>query len=189
MARSNPLRKIVTVAALGAAVAGTYQLGSALFGDEAADVRHLANQVWIERIPGDDRDMIHHLVLIEDGRDRFGAFGKSSQWRHFIEIFRWTREDSRLAIVLPQERKRVDLDARVWDCDGEAPAPFQLCLELTNKKGKKARYFSRYDWAIDGQDAAAVAAAHPELAPVLSDIHKPAEVDAADFTVVDDLGE
>lgn len=194
MARSTS-SKIFALIAVGALALGTYKLGAAaidMFAGESDSIeaKRLANQVWIERLPKDDRDMIHHLVLIEDGGDRFGAFGKSSQWRHFIELFRWAREENRLTILLPQERKRLDLGVKVWNCEGEAPAPFQLCLELTNKK-QSHRYYSRHDWSIDsGPDAfAQVVAAHPELAGALKDLpaNPQGDIDAAAFETAQDL--
>lgn len=184
MARSNT-RTLVALATVGTLVLGTYKLGSALLGDDSLSAQRLANQVWIERLPKDDRDMINHLVLVEDGRDRFGAFGKSSQWRHFIEIFRWSREDDRLTLLLPQDRKRLDLGVRVWDCEGEAPAPFQLCLELSNKS-RKVLYYSRHDWTLDSLPE------HPELTQLLdAPVPVPAvdQVDADAFVVVDDFAE
>lgn len=197
MARSTS-SKIFALVAVGALALGTYKLGTAavdLFAGESAETvtaKRLANQVWIERLPRDDRDMIHHLVLVEDGGDRFGAFGKSSQWRHFVELFRWAREDSRLTILLPQERRRLDLGVKVWNCEDEAPAPFELCLELTTSKNKVMRYFSRHDWAIDSADPEALArliVANPELAGALKELpaNPQTDLDAAAFTFVEDL--
>ena len=183
MARSTSTRKLAALITVGALAFGTYKLGSAVLGDDSLSAQRLANQVWIERLPKDDRDMINHLVLVEDGRERFGAFGKSSQWRHFVEIFRWSREDERLTLLLPQERKRLDLGVRVWDCEGEAPAPFQLCLELSNKS-RKIQYYSRRDWTIDSLGE------HPELTAVLeAPTPVPAIADADDFVAVDELTE
>lgn len=191
MARSSMTRNLAVLAvlaAIGALTVGTYKLGAALLGAGAGAPR-LHNQVWIERLPVDDRDMIHHLVLVDDEGERFGAFGKSSQWRHFVELFRWAREDARLTLLLPQERRRLDLGVKVWECAGEAPAPFQLCLELSNKR-KTMRYYSRHDWSLDGADSlAAVTAAHPELARVLELPAATPALDAefaAGFTVTDD---
>ncbi|HEY8380416.1 MAG TPA: hypothetical protein VIK91_28230 [Nannocystis sp.] len=139
-----------------------YELG--FVGDTQGELEHLSNQVWIERLPQNDRDQIHHLVLLEQGRDRVGGFGRSSQWRHFLEIFMWHREGKRLTLHLPQDRIRLDLEARVWDCEDEAPAPFELCLELTGQRGHTARYYSRRDWVIDGNSAPAIAGL-PEVVP------------------------
>ena len=197
MARSTS-SKIFALVAVGALALGTYKLGTAavdLFAGESAEAitaKRLANQVWIERLPRDDRDMIHHLVLIEDGGDRFGGFGKSSQWRHFVELFRWAREEHRLTILLPQERRRLDLEVKVWNCEDEAPAPFQLCLELTTSKNQVMRYYSRHDWSIDSTDPESLAqlvVANPELAGALKELpaNPQATVDAAAFTLVDEL--
>lgn len=196
MARSTLTRKILALAALGALTIGTYQVGTTvldMFADRSVEAKRLANQVWIERLPTDDRDMIHHLVMVEDGGDRFGAFGKSSQWRHFVELFRWAREENRLTILLPQERKRLDLTVKVWNCEGEAPAPFQLCLELSNNR-KTSKYYSRHDWSIDAADPDALAelvAATPQLAGALELPTAPAgaDLDASAFTLVEEFAE
>lgn len=183
MARSTSTRKLAALITVGALAFGTYKLGSAVLGDDSLSAQRLANQVWIERLPKDDRDMINHLVLVEDGRERFGAFGKSSQWRHFVEIFRWAREEHRLTLLLPQERKRLDLGVRVWDCEDEAPAPFQLCLELSNNK-RKILYYSRHDWTLDSLGE------HPELTQVIAaPTPVPAIANAADFVASDELTE
>ncbi len=190
MARTT--RKFVALAVIGAGLFGTYKLGAAVFGEEVAQVR-LANQVWIERLPADDRDMIHHLVLVEDGSDRFGAFGKSSTWRHFVEVFVWKASGQTLALDLPQDRKRVDLGYKVWECEGKAPRGFQLCLELTNKNGRSATYYSRHDWRIDGtspEALAALAEAQPQIAPLLEELaERPAAFDASEFVLADDFVE
>jgi hypothetical protein len=194
MARSTLTRKIFALATLGALTLGSYKLGTTvldMFADDSIEAKRLANQVWIERLPTDDRDMIHHLVMIEDGGDRFGAFGKSSQWRHFVELFRWAREENRLTILLPQERKRLDLGVKVWNCEGEAPAPFQLCLELSNKR-KTMKYYSRHDWSIDAANPDALAdlvAATPQLAGALELPTAPATFDAAEFAAAEDFAE
>jgi hypothetical protein len=161
-----------------------------VFGEEVA--QRLANQVWIERLPADDRDMIHHLVLVEDGSERFGAFGKSSQWRHFIEVFvlEAARPDPRLST----SRRTASASTSASRCGSARArprAPFQLCLELTNKNGRSATYYSRHDWRIDGTSPEALAAlgeAQPEIAPLLEDLaERPAAFDASEFVLADDF--
>lgn len=187
-AMASTTSKFVTLAVLGAGLFGTYKLGAALFGEEVAQVR-LANQVWIERVPTDDRDMIRHLVLVEDGNDRFGAFGKSSTWRHFVEVFMWKASGQSISLELPQDRKRLDLGFKVWECEGKAPRGFQLCLELSNSRGK-ALYYSRHDWRIDDTSPEALAAlgeAHPQISPALEELaRRPAAIDA-EFVPSDDF--
>ncbi len=188
MAHRSTSQKFVTLAAIGLMAVGTYKLGNVLFG-ETIDAQRLANQVWIEKLPTDDRDMIRHLVLVDDSGERFGAFGKSSTWRHFVEIFRWQQDGNRLNLVLPQDRKRVSLSVKVWNCEGEAPAPFQLCLELSNNRNS-ALYYSRREWTIDANhNIAELAAEHPTVAAALERFSPPPVVDATDFDAADDLFE
>lgn len=152
MARSK-FGKWASVALVAAVGAGVYQYSA---GSDTAEegLKLLANQVWLERLPADDRDQIHHVVFIDNRRDRFGAFGRSSTWRHAIEVFRWNREEGRLTLLLPQDRVRLDLGVRVWNCEGEAPEPFELCLELKTAKGRTGHYYSRHDWKIDAETGA-----------------------------------
>ena len=64
------------VAALGGACLDWFS------AEDTAGVKHFENQVWIERIPEDERDMIQHLVFINSKDGRFGAVGNLHRlWR------------------------------------------------------------------------------------------------------------
>jgi hypothetical protein len=116
---------------------------------------HLVNQVWIERVPADHRDQIAHLLMIDHPRARrVGVAGRSSQWRHMIEVFMWRLDGSTLDLAFPQDRVRSRLQARTWDCEGDAPEPFELCLELS-RGDRKVRMYSRHEWEVDPQHASA----------------------------------
>lgn len=141
---------LIACALLGGAIAA----GASMLGDDDKDTaktRHLANQVWIDRIPGNERDQIRHLAFIKHPRGRFGGVGLSSQWRHFLEVFAWKQEGSRLSIFFPQDRKHAKVKARTWACEGEAPEPFELCLELS-ANGDSRTYYSRKEWVIDANN-------------------------------------
>lgn len=160
--------KLLGLALVGAGAYGAWTMGQGLLGDDAAaGTRHVVNQVWIERAPQGPRDMIAHLVLLDMPEGRFGAAGKSSQWRHVIEIFQWGLEGSRLSVFFPQDRVKAQLQVRSWECKGEAPEPFELCLEISNGR-RKAVFYSLEEWHIDPDRAddamAELRAAHPELA-------------------------
>ncbi|GAB4568234.1 MAG: hypothetical protein Tsb0020_21510 [Haliangiales bacterium] len=129
---------------------GAWWAAGALFSDSASNtgVEHVVNQVWIDHFPTDARDTIGHLVLFDDGRERIGVTGRSSQWRHHIELFKWRLEGDRLAVFFPQERMRERVTVRSWSCAGDAPAPFELCLEVKNRRGDAVVLYSREDWAI-----------------------------------------
>jgi hypothetical protein len=166
--------KLVALAIVGGVVVTTWTLGKQLLGDDddvgGDGARHAVNQVWIERVPADQRDMINHFVLVKHPQGKIGGFGKSSQWRHFVELFQWGLEGERLSVFLPQERTKAQLKVRTWECAGEAPDPFELCLELSNGK-RSMKMYSRKDWVIEPHDVDgsidAIAQEQPELAAVL----------------------
>jgi hypothetical protein len=166
-------KTMVALAVVGGLVATTWMVGAKLFGDdEVGDdgARHAVNQIWIERIPSDQRDMIGHFALIKHPQGKIGGFGKSSQWRHFVELFQWGLEGERLSVFLPQERQKAVLRIRTWECSGEAPDPFELCLELSNGK-RTMKMYSRKDWVIEPgnveESIAAITDEQPELRPFL----------------------
>ena len=47
----------------------------------------------------------------------------------------------------PQNGCHMQLRARTWKCAGEAPRPFDLCLELIGEH-MTARYYSRSEWIV-----------------------------------------
>lgn len=161
---ANVQAKVISLALAGACALGAWKLGSAVFSseDEAAGARHLINQVWIERIPDNDRDMITHLLLLDTDDGRFGAVGRSSAWRHVVEIFKWSLEEDRLALFFPQERTRSQFKARTWECGGEAPEPFDLCLELS-RGDRSVRFFSHHEWVVRPHEGAVDEAALREI--------------------------
>ena len=168
-------KNVVALAVVGGLAFGTWTLGQRLFGDDEVGgegARHAVNQVWIERVPADQRDMINHFVLVKHPQGKIGGFGKSSQWRHFVELFQWGLEGERLSVFLPQERTKAQLKVRTWECAGEAPDPFELCLELSNGK-RSMKMYSRKDWVVEPHDVdgsiEAIAEEQPELAAILRD--------------------
>jgi hypothetical protein len=167
--------KLLAVALVGAGIFGAYRLGTSIFGDDAEteSTRHVVNQVWLERMPDSQRDMIAHLLLVDHPEGKIGIAGKSSQWRHFIEAFVWKLQGSKLSVYFPQEEARAELKVKSWRCEGEAPSPFQLCLEISNGR-RTAHFYSRDDWKVDPHNAAAslqeLAEDSPELAGLVEDI-------------------
>lgn len=116
---------------------------------QAMHVDQLVNQVWIDHIPENSRDMIAHLVLIDDSRTQVGVTGLSSTWRHWIELFWWRLDDSTLSVFFPQERARGQVEVSTWECEGQAPEPFQLCLRVSNEHGESTMLYSRHDWVVE----------------------------------------
>ena len=167
-------KRFIALAVVGLCGFGAWKLGTAaldwLSTDERAGVEHFENQVWIDRMPEDERDMIGHLVFVNSRDGRAGAVGRSSMWRHFVEIFLWNREGNQVRVYLPQERVRAEFKVRTWECEGEAPEPFTLCLEMT-RGNRAAHFYSREEWVVrphaepDAQ-VAEVTGEYPALAGV-----------------------
>ena len=185
---------LVSLVMVGACAFGAWKVGTCVLGeDEASSAEHFVNRVWLERMPEDDRDMITHLVALDTRDGRFGAVGRSSAWRHVLEIFKWHREDSQLTLFFPQERTKAQFDIRTWDCKGEAPRPFELCLELS-RGHRSVTFYSRYDLVVDphavaenGDAAVAeLVAEHAELEPFARSL---ATIDAESILGVDAEGE
>jgi hypothetical protein len=159
------------LALVGAAALTVVTLAS--HSDDPAETQateHLVNQVWINRLPQDSRDLIDHLVLLRSSHGRIGGVGRSSQWRHFWELFQWGLEGEHLKLYFPQENAKGAVKVRTWSCKGEAPEPFELCLEVSSGQ-RTAHYYSLEEWVIDPDDLdasmAQLAMAQPELAVVV----------------------
>ena len=143
---------IVSLATVSASVFGVWTLGSCLLREhDSASAEHLANQVWLERLPTDDRDMITHFLALDTRDGRFGLVGRSSTWRHVLEVFKWDRKGDRLMLFFPQERSRAAFKVRTWECKGEAPAPFELCLEFARGE-RSLTFYSRHEWVVEPQE-------------------------------------
>lgn len=163
-----------------AGLAGLWSVGSWLSGEsEVASADHLVNQVWIERMPEDQRDMVAHLVVIDHPQGQIGVAGRSSQWRHLIEAFLWRLDGDQLRLRFPQDRVRAKVQARTWRCAGEAPRPFELCLEI-RAGDRQATFYSREDWVVRPHESdafEAVAEELPQLAAALDQADELVEVE------------
>jgi hypothetical protein len=130
------------------AVAGVAAWQAArLFIARRASTQKLINQLWVERMPAHPRDMVWHFLAIDQDGRHLGAIGQASRWRVHTDGFIWRQQGDEITFVTPQNRCKSTLKARTWKCAGEAPKPFDLCLELASKD-KRFRYYSRREWVI-----------------------------------------
>jgi len=161
-------RKVVISSILaGACALGLWRLSDTDTDAEVASTSHFVNRLWIERMPADERDMVAYLAALKLPEGRFGVTGRASQWRQFTEVFRWELEGDRLRAVFPQERIRAEFKVRTWDCRGEAPRPFELCLQIS--KGERSHvFYSMEEWEIRprGSEPMGALADYPTLAPI-----------------------
>jgi hypothetical protein len=113
----------------------------------------LINQVWIERVPRDERDMFFHLIMVEHDDQRIGVAGRSSRWRSHFDLFRWNARGDVVSAQFPQDNRRLSMKARTWACEGQAPKPFELCLELKGER-QVFKLYSMRDWVVRPGEAA-----------------------------------
>jgi hypothetical protein len=111
------------------------------------DPKLLANRVWAERAPRDDRDLVLYFVPVQVGSKRVGVFERNSRYAMAAELFRWSRDGGTLKLELPQRQQTAKLGVRTWACK-DAPKGFDLCLELTTGDDK-LRLYSRSGWRFD----------------------------------------
>ena len=145
---------------MGLAIAGIAAVGwlscpSAPDDGIAADARHLENRLWVDRMPDDDRDIIGKLAFVQSVQHGpFGVVEQGSVWRHVTEVFQWKRHGGEVHLVFPQDGVEGVLAVRTWDCEGDAPEPFELCLALG--PDEEFVLYSRRDWVLrpheDGHD-------------------------------------
>jgi hypothetical protein len=140
-------RVIVGLLFVGGASVGALQCSGQQA--EPASAEHLTQRLWVDRMPRGERDMIRKLALVRSiDHGRFGVAERGSVWRHHTEVFKWGLHDGRLQMYLPQDRKHLTATVRTWECEGEAPDGFELCLEIRGGAGGTMRLYSRHDWKL-----------------------------------------
>jgi hypothetical protein len=171
---SKQTNKLIALTLVGACGFGVYQVGKALLADEEQSTKYAVNQLWIDHVPRDDRDMIVHLALVDHRQGQFGAIGQSSQWRLRIDVFKWQLDGHTLGLFFPQDRVRAKVKIETWECADEAPEPFELCMKITGEGGRSTTLYSRKDWVIRPHDfddsIADIVEDTPELAGLLHEI-------------------
>ncbi|MEO1227862.1 MAG: hypothetical protein AAFZ18_03080 [Myxococcota bacterium] len=97
--------------------------------DGPSPVKKLTNRVWMDRAPDGPRQRVLSLVLLKKGKRRIGAAVDGSAFRFAVDVLRHRVQGRELTLVFPQDGRKVRFQVRTWRCD-DAPAPFDLCLEL-----------------------------------------------------------
>ena len=132
----------------------------------SADPGMAENRLWVERMPQDSREMFGKFLLLRTRDGNVGLVGRSSTWRHHYELFLWKRMGEKLRAFFPQDHVRDACTVRTWSCEGEAPEPFELCLELC-AGDRRAVMYSMRSWEVrpgsTEDDLAAIAAEYPRL--------------------------
>ena len=107
----------------------------------------LANRAWVNRMPRSKKDIVSWLIPLEVSGKRFGVAQKSSHYWFAGERFTYTRQGPSLRLTFQQSDRRVDVNAKAYDCRGKAPSGFDYCLDLT-RKGAKVTLYSKKAWKV-----------------------------------------
>jgi hypothetical protein len=110
----------------------------------AAGTEYLTNRVWVEKMPADAREQVRSLILIDRAK-KMGATAYGSAYRFTLDVLGWRLDKDRLEMMFLQDEKKEQFTVRTWKCKGDAPDPFDLCLEMRGPGGTK-RYYSGIDW-------------------------------------------
>jgi hypothetical protein len=142
-------KRILWLVIAGLAIAA-WQLGPRLLQKRAGTER-LVNQLWVERTPNDERDLVAFGLWLEKDDKRQGLFGRASRWRSRTEGFVWALNGNQLRARFPQDNQTMRGQVRTWRCEGEVPRPFQWCLEIQRGQ-KRHRLYSRDNWRVRPHD-------------------------------------
>lgn len=148
MVMSKKVKATLIAVAVAAAGFGVYKLAPKWLAKQSGEVEHLTNRVWVTGLPTESNDLVGHLVLLDHDKGQYGVRGQSSQWRRDTRIFQWNADGRDLAVYFPQNRKKGKAKVRTWECEGEAPAPFNLCLEVSSGR-RQTVFYSRKAWTIN----------------------------------------
>lgn len=105
----------------------------------------LTNRPWIDRLPQSERDIISHLIFVDQDENRTGTVGRSSVWRQSAERFQWEPGTDALTLTFPQRNKTGALRVAVSRCT--APEPMNLCLKIGTGRAAPTLYSST-EWSL-----------------------------------------
>lgn len=130
---------------------GAGLLWAAVGADALKGQPQISNRIWVDRVPSSPRDLTLQLVLVDKAKLRGGVISQVSQWRWNAERMRYKTKGSRLTMEFPQDGRKTTFTTRIWSCKGEAPKPFDLCLEL-KKGGAKLVLYSHAKGGLSQQN-------------------------------------
>jgi hypothetical protein len=135
----KPVLLVVAVAAIVASLWGRER------ATRPAENRLVANRIWIDHIPRNERDTIRVFAVVSE--HSVGLFQATSQWRGAFEAFRYEASGGELRLVFPQTGDRETVRAQARRC---SEGGMDFCLELDGASRGAKRYYSREGWEISG---------------------------------------
>jgi hypothetical protein len=136
----KPLLFVIAVTVAVASVWGWQRPGEPV---EIARNRLLADRIWIDHVPRNDRDTINVFAMVS--KRAAGVFQATSQWRGSYEVFRYEAEGAEVRLVFPQTGEREAVHAKARRC---TEARMDFCLEIEGASRGVKKYYSREGWEI-----------------------------------------
>jgi len=125
------------------------------------------NQIWLDRLPRTDRDKVTYFMLLDKpDSEKIGGVQVASVWQRQMDLFTWSRKGSQTRLTFPQDGHVSTLSLKTYACEGQAPEPFTLCLDVKAPDGRKGTLYSNENFRLDSLDEAS----HLEL-PIDSNAH------------------
>jgi len=144
----KPLLLVIAVTVV-VAVWGWKRAGEPGLG---AKNRLLADRIWIDHVPHNDKDTINVFAMISE--HAAGVFQATSQWRGSYEVFRYEADGADVRLVYPQTGDREAVRAKAKRC---TEGRMDFCLEIAGASRGVQKYYSREGWEIKlGRDLDAV---------------------------------
>ena len=113
------------------------------------------DQLWLERLPRTDRDKVTYFLLDDDpDAGRVGFVQSASEWQRQVDLFTWSRKGSKARLTFPQNGHVTSLSLKAYACEGQAPKPFTLCLDIQAADGRKGTLYSHEGLGISSLDDA-----------------------------------
>lgn len=136
-------KSLLLVIAVTVAVASVW--GWRHTGEPASAARNrlLADRIWIDHVPRNDKDTINVFAMVS--KRAAGVFQATSQWRGSYEVFRYEAEGADLRLVYPQTGDREAVHAKARRC---TEARMDFCLEVEGASRGVKKYYSREGWEI-----------------------------------------
>lgn len=139
------MKKFVLLMILGTAAMASIWSWQRPDHEVELDRRLIADRLWIDHIPRNDKDVIHLFAMLSE--QSAGVFQATSQWRGNYEVFRYEAQGGELRLVYPQTGDRETARAKARRCN---EGGMDFCLELEGASRGVKKYYSRKGWEIDG---------------------------------------
>jgi hypothetical protein len=140
--KTRGLVAIVAIATV--ALALKLWIGAGTDEGSASDSQLLANRVWLDRLPRDEKETVNVFAAVT--RRSVGFFQATTRWKGSYELFQFEALGPEMRVVYPQTGEKERIRARAWECNERNNMDY--CLDIAGSSRGVKRYYSRRGWEI-----------------------------------------